>query len=604
MSRKNIVEMSTKIPPGMTDWLDSIVLGCVTVADREYCENFKRYHRIFGNREDEGDYELVAPDSEKRVSFPPLNQAERPFFYAYDCFFTKLGITIPFTEFETEILWNCNLAPTQLHPNSWAFMKIFQLLCQELGVRPSLCLFLYLFVLTKVGTAKKKASWISFRATQGRKVFSIFNDSFHDFKNFYFKVRAVDEVHPFFLDKNKEPTFPLWWQENPVVLKYSLESLDKVERAFVGVLEEHWGEPPHLDTKKFLGDPTLLRSELEMASGSDSMKVLRKTKKTVAAQNLQRKTSGEGSSQVPPKKLGSGPQGPRKNIPTPQVRVAPTDPPLASSGAASSPSSAGPSPKRQRTSGAYDLNDKNFDGVAFAEEHIAPYGYVPTDDVSIRKHLDFISSTSVRMANLSAALSRKFKKSPVNTTSASLENAKTKLERAEGLRLELEAKNIGLELSLEKEKARATEAEAVANLARENYIQTYGELLRVKKKLQSSYYDYAELQEHIANGMTALYENLKAQVRVLAPHADLSLFSMNNIVEDGKIVPAPNEDETSAPNPKAKTSGAPSAETTRPEADPDVEILNGPDGVVGTVPISVIPTVPQDAAMGAKLDPL
>ena len=35
-SRTNIAEMSTKIPDGMSDWLDSIVLMCVTVADPEY----------------------------------------------------------------------------------------------------------------------------------------------------------------------------------------------------------------------------------------------------------------------------------------------------------------------------------------------------------------------------------------------------------------------------------------------------------------------------------------------------------------------------------------------------------------------------------------
>ena len=35
-SWKNIAEMSTKIPDGMSDWLDSIVLMRVTVADPEY----------------------------------------------------------------------------------------------------------------------------------------------------------------------------------------------------------------------------------------------------------------------------------------------------------------------------------------------------------------------------------------------------------------------------------------------------------------------------------------------------------------------------------------------------------------------------------------
>ncbi|XP_015932594.1 zinc finger BED domain-containing protein RICESLEEPER 3-like [Arachis duranensis] len=99
-SRRNIVEISTKVPPGMADWLDSIVLMCVTIVDPEYCEKFRRFHRIWENREDEKIYELLLCDPEER----------------------------------TDILWNFNMAPSQLHPNSRAFMKIFRLWCQELGV--------------------------------------------------------------------------------------------------------------------------------------------------------------------------------------------------------------------------------------------------------------------------------------------------------------------------------------------------------------------------------------------------------------------------------------------------------------------------------------
>ena len=44
--------------------------------------------------------------------------------------------------------------------------------------------------------------------------------------------------------------------------KYTFESLDEVEQAFVGVVSSLWGRAPHLDTKKMLGDPSLLRSEL------------------------------------------------------------------------------------------------------------------------------------------------------------------------------------------------------------------------------------------------------------------------------------------------------------------------------------------------------
>ncbi|QHO41145.1 uncharacterized protein DS421_5g143190 [Arachis hypogaea] len=128
-SRKNIVEMSTKIPDDMSDWLDSIVLMCVTLADPEYCMRLRRFHRICSDRDEENKYELVSPDPEESVSFPSLIQGERPFFYAYEYFFSQMGITIPFSAFETELLWSCNVAPSYLHPNSWAFIKIFQLLC-------------------------------------------------------------------------------------------------------------------------------------------------------------------------------------------------------------------------------------------------------------------------------------------------------------------------------------------------------------------------------------------------------------------------------------------------------------------------------------------
>ena len=90
----------------------------------------------------------------------------------------------------------------------------------------------------------------------------MYDESFRDFKNYFFKVRAIEGARPFFLDENDEPAFPLEWQQNVVVSRYSWKMLDEVEQALVTMLEENWGQPPHLDTKKFLGDPSLLRAEL------------------------------------------------------------------------------------------------------------------------------------------------------------------------------------------------------------------------------------------------------------------------------------------------------------------------------------------------------
>ena len=262
-SRNNVVEMSSRVPEGMSDWLDSPVLMCVSVVDAEFCIELRKRHRICGNSAREGDYELVAPDSDERVCFPTFIKGERPFFYAYEYFFSQLNVTFPFTAFETDLLWSCNIAPSQLHPNSWGFIKIFQLLCRELDVTPSHTLFLYLFVSAKPGgSSKKKASWVSFRSAQGHKVFAMYDESFKDFKNYFFRVCAVEGARPFFLDENDEPSFPLEWQQDVRVSWFTWEMLDEVERAFVVVLEELWGEPPHLDTKRFLNDPSLVRTVL------------------------------------------------------------------------------------------------------------------------------------------------------------------------------------------------------------------------------------------------------------------------------------------------------------------------------------------------------
>ena len=90
----------------------------------------------------------------------------------------------------------------------------------------------------------------------------MYDESFRDFKNYFFKIRAVEGARPFFLEVIDEPSFPLCWQQNVVVSRYTWEMLDEIEQAFVTILEDLWGEPPHLDTKKSLGDPSLVRTAL------------------------------------------------------------------------------------------------------------------------------------------------------------------------------------------------------------------------------------------------------------------------------------------------------------------------------------------------------
>ncbi|XP_016199519.1 uncharacterized protein LOC107640519 [Arachis ipaensis] len=153
-------------------------------------------------------------------------------------------------------------------------------------------------------------------------------------------------------------------QQNVVVSRYTWKMLDEVEQAFVTVLEDIWGEPPHLDTKKSLGDPSLVRTALEMAKNNDSMKAFKKARKATASQNISTRADGEGSSQVPSKPSVPSSPGPRRMIPTPRVRLVD---PSQSSAAFSSPPAVPPS-KRPWTVELFNMDAPDFDAIGFVDQ--------------------------------------------------------------------------------------------------------------------------------------------------------------------------------------------------------------------------------------------
>ena len=70
---------------------------------------------------------------------------EDPIFFMYSTVFKRLKLRLPLTGFEHALLTEVNVAPAPLHPNSWAFVTTFAILCSHFGRTPSMNVFLYFF---------------------------------------------------------------------------------------------------------------------------------------------------------------------------------------------------------------------------------------------------------------------------------------------------------------------------------------------------------------------------------------------------------------------------------------------------------------------------
>jgi hypothetical protein len=83
---------------------------------------------------------IVEPvDAGDRVTI--VNHAPPHYFLMYGVVVQTFNLWFPFTSFEVSLLHTLNIAPIQLHPNSWGFAKTYGIICLALGLTPSLGVF-------------------------------------------------------------------------------------------------------------------------------------------------------------------------------------------------------------------------------------------------------------------------------------------------------------------------------------------------------------------------------------------------------------------------------------------------------------------------------
>ena len=139
---------------------------------------------------------MEAPHINERVCY--LNHGKgRNWMWIYDVLISMFGVRIPFTHFHFTILKQTVGTPSQLHSNSWAMIRGFEIIYEYLKIPPSTNMFFYHFTLSRPSGGGLTTSWLSFQAQPNRKVFQLYKESFHYFKPFYFKVFGAPRMIPF-----------------------------------------------------------------------------------------------------------------------------------------------------------------------------------------------------------------------------------------------------------------------------------------------------------------------------------------------------------------------------------------------------------------------
>jgi len=159
--------------------------------------------------------------------------AAEKFFYMYMCHFSQLHIRLPFDDFTMGVLRVLNVAPTQLHPNSWAYLQAFRILCESLYLETFPYAFLYFYDTRP----RRPTTWLSLISRPSISRLDAFSQSFKHFKDGYFKVVVQEGGEQHFLNADGSTKFPFSWTNSPSRYKdMGVEELSSGDKEVVGVL--------------------------------------------------------------------------------------------------------------------------------------------------------------------------------------------------------------------------------------------------------------------------------------------------------------------------------------------------------------------------------
>ncbi|MED6119864.1 hypothetical protein PIB30_015607 [Stylosanthes scabra] len=189
------------------NWVNRDVLGSPSTMTEEYLTELKSSGVICSGGEEEKLYWVEVPRRGERVCGLNL---EHP--------------RVPHCGCSSVVLWRC--------PNSiraWSAIRCFELVTEFLKLPQDPDVFLFVFTVFSPNVdGKAKKGYMSVRPGKGRRIFGLYEKSFHDFKGRYFKVFPVGDHPPFWLTLEGDASrFPSYWSKDAGV-NYVLVSYRKL----------------------------------------------------------------------------------------------------------------------------------------------------------------------------------------------------------------------------------------------------------------------------------------------------------------------------------------------------------------------------------------
>ncbi|MED6139767.1 hypothetical protein PIB30_087009 [Stylosanthes scabra] len=332
---------------------------------------------------------------DQRVCYLNLDHPTVPhWLWVNEVMFTDFGVRVPFTNFQQRLLNRASVAPFQLHPNAWASIRSFELVTEFLQLPQEPEVFLCLFKFYSANTSgRTRKGYMSVRTTKHRKIFTLYEDSFHDFKGRYFKIFAVGNHRPFWLSLEGDGLFPPYWSDQAgfdiAPVKY--EGLNTDKRDTADILTFLFSNN-NLSSKSLLNSPEESRKAIvKMVGNNTTLARLRWLVRPTPAKSLPSSSAipASGAQSVPTESAGKAlvePDGGSSTdvgnigvgeqvveVSSPAGEEISLPPPPSPKRRRSAVEGAGGS-KRARTSegGSRDFcpMDRSFDASGFVESHL------------------------------------------------------------------------------------------------------------------------------------------------------------------------------------------------------------------------------------------